>query len=268
MNCSCIICHSDIGQDSIICDICIHPQNPIERTELFTSILNTFRTTAQGDFNQLKILCKSLTNILSKINFDYTPIAEFDTKKHSNCIDTVAQSYMKNQERFDNFVPLSSEADGNCLYHSIKLLMPTMMASITELRVQAMITVVNNYETYNTIYPNLIEICDDLSEYCREVKDKQYAQIWDILGLCDALKCRIQLMCAKDPPLHQLQSTIFSPIHNVQDTANTIILLWTNTLNKQDLISLNMTFNVDHFVPLLQRAKVKEQPSNIYIIFI
>ena len=254
MNQKCIICNSDTGNTSIICDKCIHPQNTIKRTELFTTILSTFRNTAQMGFDLLKITCKHLADSLEKIHLDFTPTIVFDEKVHSKCIDAVAQSYMQNKVWFNNFVPLSSEPDRNCLYHSIKLLMPTMTASVIELRVRVMIEVVNNYEIYTARYSNLNEICDELPIYCRELKDKEYSQIWDILGLCDVLKCRIRLTYAKDPwfdlaHLHPLQN-MYSPIKNDPNIINTITLMWTNVLSEKDLLRGNKAFHTGHFVPL------------------
>lgn len=269
MNHECIVCCPGTAKITRLCDKCASPQNIQEREYLFNSILKIFQKTAEANNLQvLKTLCESLAISVSKIPLEFIPTSTFDKEKHSSYIDEIAKSYMQGQTRFNSFIPLTTEEDGNCLYHSINRLMPGMTASATELRLRAMIEVVNNYHTYNAIYPNLIEICDELLIYCQEVKDKQHSQVWDILGLCNVLKCRIQLICAKHPPSHKLQNTMFSPTHNGQDTTNIITLMWTNALSENDLVCLGRAFSVDHFVPLLNIHSMNNLSGKMPNIFI
>jgi hypothetical protein len=267
MSQDCIICCPSAKQAASICDKCMNVDNTARRAQLFKSILNTFATKAETNFNLLEATCKNLVSSISKIEFNFTPLNTYDKSNPAGCTDYVAQDYMKCQKRFNNYLPIACEADGNCLYHSIKKLMPNMTATATELRVRAMIAIVNNHMAYTTQYPDLIDVCDEFPQYCRKVKDKEHAQIWDILGLCEVLKCRIQIMCAKDPHLHRLQNYIYSPINNLQNVTEDITLMWTNELSEKELLRHEKTFSTNHFVPLLRHSKNKAESSNIFTRF-
>jgi hypothetical protein len=267
MDHGCIICYPDTKETPLICDRCTNLQSATKRAELFKSILNTFGIKARTDFNLLEATCKNLVNSILKIKFDFTPTNTFSENNHTRFVDPVAQAYMKGQKRFDDFVPIMCESDGNCLYHSIKQLMPNMTATVTELRVRAMIEIVNNHMAYVKQYPDVVEVCDEFRQYCRQVNDKEHAQIWDIFGLCEVLKYRIQLMCAKDPPLHRLQNTTYSPINNLQNVTNDITLMWTNELSEKELLRCNKNFTTNHFVLLLRRGNIKPKPGNIFTCF-
>lgn len=267
MSQDCIICFPSAQQAASICDECMLVHETPRREALFKSILNGFGVRASADFNLLKATCKNLMNLFSKIEFNFTPITTFNRRDHTISIDDTALTHMKDQKRFDNYVPIKSEPDGNCLYYSIKQLMPDMIATVTELRVRSMVEIVNNHISYEEQYPQLVHICDEVKEYCSQVKDKEHAQLWDIIGLCHVLKCRIYLMCAKDPPIHPLQNNTYTPIIDSQNITTDITLMWTNTISKNELERRKMEFIPDHFVSLLRRSNIQTDSGNVPTCF-
>lgn len=82
MDHKCIVCSSDTGRTSALCDKCINPQNAQEREHLFSSIFKVFQATAKTDFGSLETTCKSLADSISKIELGFTPTTVFDKDKH------------------------------------------------------------------------------------------------------------------------------------------------------------------------------------------
>ena len=73
---------------------------------------------------QLGLVSESLDVYLNQI---------FDEKKHRS--DTVAMEYVgKAANDVRHFVPVDVAVDGNCLYHSIVLLMDSTVVTASELR--------------------------------------------------------------------------------------------------------------------------------------
>jgi hypothetical protein len=67
------------------------------------------------------------------IPFQYHPIQVFDEAKHT--VDMVAKEYLeKATGDMHHLVPVEVIADGNCLYHSIVLLMNNPVVTASELR--------------------------------------------------------------------------------------------------------------------------------------
>jgi hypothetical protein len=65
--------------------------------------------------------------------FQFNPIQLFDETKH--VVDVIAKEYLdKAIGDIHNLVPVDVKADGNCLYHSIVLLMNNPSVTTSELR--------------------------------------------------------------------------------------------------------------------------------------
>lgn len=84
--------------------------------------------------------------------FHFQPIEEYTEELQ---LDRAAEEHMKNQMRFDGLKPLSTEQDGNCLFHSISRLGRLNERSLLELRVRSLVQVIINYDKYMARYLNL-----------------------------------------------------------------------------------------------------------------
>jgi len=67
------------------------------------------------------------------IPFQFQPIDVFDETKHT--VDVVAQEYLeKATVDMHHLIPVDVPADGNCLYHSVVVLMNNSLVTVNELR--------------------------------------------------------------------------------------------------------------------------------------
>jgi hypothetical protein len=67
------------------------------------------------------------------IPFQFQPIHVFDETKH--IVDVVAKEYLeKATDDIHHLIPVDVLADGNCLYHSIVVLMNNSLVTASELR--------------------------------------------------------------------------------------------------------------------------------------
>jgi hypothetical protein len=251
---ACILCHPKIEQSLHICDNCKQFIRDSERQRFFNKSLKTLQQKAErlsdtgGDLDSLRAICQFLIQFVSKMRFSFTPINNIN-RYHK---DKIAESYMEGQERFRNLVPIKSEDDGNCLFNSIIILGQLNENKVSELRVRSLLEVVTNYDTYVKHYSDIESVADNLLEYCRKAKMREHSQLWDVLGLCDTLKCKINLMYFKEPPEYPLQNATYVPITNPQDNTNEITILWTCSLSEEELKISNKQSYGDHFVPLIR----------------
>lgn len=64
---------------------------------------------------------------------EFHPIQTFDENKH--IVDTVAMDYVRQAtDDVHHLLPANVSADGNCLYHSVLLLMNDPTVTVAELR--------------------------------------------------------------------------------------------------------------------------------------
>lgn len=264
---NCIICDPYSSQTSDICNRCISLHDSTNRDEFFKLFLNSFATKARIDFRLLEETCKNVDKFIFKREFDFTSITTFKENDQQQLVDPVAQDYIKSYRRFDDFVPITNQYDGNSLYHSIKQIIPNMTATLTELRARVMMAIMNTHRAYAERYPNIVKICDEFKQYCREVKDNQSSQIWDIFGLCEILNCRIHLILVRDPPIYRLYSGMYSPINNSQNATNTIAVMWIYTPSKTELQDRCTNLQINRFLPLLKRADIKASAGSMFLNF-
>ena len=68
------------------------------------------------------------------VPFQFHPVQVFDKTKH--VVDLAAKRYLEKAEEndFHHFLPVNVPADGNCLYHSIILLINNSSVTTDELR--------------------------------------------------------------------------------------------------------------------------------------
>ncbi|CAF4042047.1 unnamed protein product [Rotaria sordida] len=81
------------------------------------------------------------------IPFQFHPIQVFDEAKH--IVDVVANEYLKKATGdIHHLVPVDVLADGNCLYHSIVVLMNNPLVTASELRVRTIMELITNENYY------------------------------------------------------------------------------------------------------------------------
>lgn len=253
----CCLCDQPSNNNECICTQCLsmspHDLNS-RRKVISKSLLESIGPIAKTSFDRLKILCDSATELMSKIQFNFDPERKFSTRTRHK-IDRVAEKYLRqsNDSCLQSFIPLETNDDGNCLYHSIQQLMPRMKADINELRLRSMVMLVNNHKKYVQRYPKIGEVADKLLGYLCNIKDGEFSQLWDILALCDVLQCRIHSVWLKEPP-HPYMNQTYTPLTSVNnDTMSEIVIMWTCDISEEDLRKTNKKWYPNHFVPLLPK---------------
>ncbi|CAF3586456.1 unnamed protein product [Rotaria sp. Silwood1] len=119
----------------------------------------------------------------------FHPTQVFDETKH--IVDVVAKKYFeKTTGDVHHRVSVEVIADGNCLYHSIVLLMngPTVAAS--ELRVRTIIELVTNETYYETMYSQFVGPIDIAIEAI--CKNYTFSELYETAPLCSVLRCNIR----------------------------------------------------------------------------
>lgn len=264
----CPLCQPHNHQSWNICEKCKLIQGIEKRKEFFSKILKTIQRRTQylrdnnRALNECNDLWTSMDNIIDNITLTFTPFNEY-TESHR--IYQISQEYMKDQTRFHDLVPVKTEEDGNCLFHSIIILGRLNRISPSELRVRSLLQVINNYEQYMERYAYLDfegKVANNLLEYCSDMKPGEHSQIWDVIGLCDVLKCKIKMMCYRDPPFHQCQDTTYTPLVDLTNNTKEIIILWTTTSPKENKSSMDSKAYPNHFVPLLSKTSNKTVSTN------
>lgn len=270
---ACIFCEPNTDEPLHICDNCKTIKGPKKRKDFFDHSLETLQQKAKRlkntvrdlkDLKDLKVICQFLIQFVSKIQFSFAPTINFIDEYIK---DEIAEGYIKGQERFRSLVPIRSDDDGNCLFNSIIILGRLDQKSVSELRVRSLLEVISNYDTYVKHYSGLESVADNLLQYCSETHMGKDSQLWDVVGLCGTLKCRIKLMYFKEPPLHPLQNTTYRPCKNAQNVTNEITLLWTDVLSEEQRRASNEKITGIHFVPLV-RYSIKYSECSIYTAFI
>lgn len=86
------------------------------------------------------------------VPFQFHPIQVFDVTKH--VIDAIAKEYLKKATGdIHHLVPVEVSADGNCLYHSIVLLMNNPSVTTSELRgIQIYVFFMLSYNSFKIIF--------------------------------------------------------------------------------------------------------------------
>lgn len=161
----CLFCDNIIENISE-CVHCFSRQYSIQ--EKFELLLNRLSLIAScndyiDDFISKCVEIYNHNSLLKPLNLK--PVNYVVSNLHK--IDNVAIEYLENCSGLDSglFVPIDSIGDYNCLYSSIRLLVPNCNLSTAELRVRTIVELTLNYEFYNEKY------IYSLGGLCQSLKD-------------------------------------------------------------------------------------------------
>ncbi|CAF4981269.1 unnamed protein product [Rotaria sp. Silwood1] len=183
----------------------------------------------------------------------FRPTQVFDETKH--VVDTVAKKYLEKATHvIHHLVPIEVIADGNCLYHSIVLLMNNPAVTTSELRVRTIIELVLNESYYQTMYSQHVGPIDiAIKAIC---KNYTFSELYEIAALCNVLQCNIRSVYPKID-FQQYMATwdnVFTPVSPIIANCN-IVIMWSHALNEKDAREANNgTWSPNHFVPLISSA--------------
>jgi hypothetical protein len=204
------------------------------------------------------------------IPLQFHPTQVFDETKH--VVDVVAKEYLKKAtDDMHHLIPVDVPADGNCLYHSMVLLMNDPSVTTNELRgiqiyfsfmlsykfflnnflVRTIIELITNENHYQTMYSQYCGLIDvAIKAIC---KNYIFSELYEIAALCNVLQCSIRSVYPKIDFQYYMAiwDTVFTPVPPILSNCN-IAILWSHALNEKNAREANNgTWSPNHFVPLV-----------------
>jgi hypothetical protein len=197
------------------------------------------------------------------------PILVFDETKHE--MDVIAKEYLqKATDDVRHLIPINVGNDGNCLYHSMVVLINDPSITASELRgirifscagivkfffeiilVRTIVELVTNENYYYTTYSQYVGNIDEvIKAVC---KNYTYSELFEIIALCNVLRCNIRSVYPRIDFHHWMTifDNVFTPITSNVATCN-ISILWSSCADEQvNRMDHNGTWSPNHFVPLL-----------------
>lgn len=182
---------------------------------------------------------------------------KFDPHIHKQ--DLIAQNYLNFCDviNCNNFVAVETLGDGNCLYNSVLKYINNEQISVCELRVRTIISMIENWELYESLYINFL---GPIYIHIKQtVYLKNYSELYELIALCDVLKVNIQSVYPKihNPNQNNISqwithNQVYFNRHNQQ---NMIYILWTHIQEEKLARNNNIykTWSPNHFVPLFPR---------------
>ncbi|CAF2941478.1 unnamed protein product, partial [Rotaria sp. Silwood2] len=194
---------------------------------------------------------RQIESIMAPIQFH--PNQVFDETKH--IVDPIAKKYLeKATNDVLHLIPVKVADDGNCLYHSILLLMNNPTVTTDELRVRTIIELMTNEAYYDSMYSQFIgSVAFIIKAMC---KNNTFSELYEISALCNVLKCNIRSIYPKIDFREDMaiMNNVFTPAPPVIANCN-IAILWSHVRNETDARAANNgAWSSNHFVPLLSSA--------------
>ncbi|CAF3675024.1 unnamed protein product, partial [Adineta steineri] len=236
----------------------------MSRSQKFSQLLQHLEKCSQSTmfYDEIATLVQSIRQVESLMApYEFRPNQVFDPKKH--ILDVEAKEYLQ-QATSDvhHLVPAKVIADGNCLYHSIVLLMNNPAVTPSELRVRTVIELITNETYYSNTYSHFVGLFDiAIQAACRNY---MFSELYEITALCNVLKCNIRSIYPKidlRDDMAIVNNTFMPPPPTVANCEITI--LWSHTLNENEARILNnLAWSPNHFVPLLSPLIQRELDNN------
>ncbi|CAF4124306.1 unnamed protein product, partial [Adineta steineri] len=153
---------------------------------------------------------------------------EFDERMHT--IDTIAQQYLKQASRsVQHLIPLSSLADGNCLFNSVVSLVPDSGVSAVELRVRTIIELVKNRTYYDNQFSNVVGPFNEAIQ--RTCNNYSFSELYEVVALGNALRCEVQSVYPYID--YRVEMNIMNAVYKPLDISalnnGRLIIFWTNS---------------------------------------
>ena len=216
--------------------------------------------------------------VSDQLNFH--PKQTFDETKHQ--LDAAASEYLgKAANDVRHLVPVAVAADGNCLYHSIVLLMDNTVVTASELRgmTARFLSMEFSSLSRNVLVRTVIELVKNENFYAREYsqfvgpvqnalktacKNYNYSELFEIVALCTLLQCSIRSLYPnidfRDDMM--IANRIFAPVPPIHANYQ-ITILWSHVNREINARALNNgAWSPNHFVPLLSRPERSQESDH------
>lgn len=262
----CIFCNEMLYEDYCVNVTCMHFTKKQKFLCLLKKLAVCMSECSNIIENELMNLCLDISMLDIMEPLDLVPLNEFNSIYHK--IDIIAKEYLNMcvEINSDIFVPIDSIGDHNCLYSSIRLLVPSAEISTEELRVRTFVELVLNFDYYNEKY------LYSLGYLYGSLKDitimNRFSDGYEVAGLSTGMNWEIKLNC---PSLGytgfaNVMSNIFQPRYQRNISVFKIQLLWSHVLSIENAVTVSETgislWTPNHFVPLLAIDKAIINSSN------
>ncbi|CAF1530866.1 unnamed protein product [Adineta ricciae] len=150
-----------------------------------------------------------------------------------------------------HLVPADIPGDGNCLYHSVLLLMNNSVMTSSELRVHTIVELVTNEAFYSHRFAYAVGPLDiAIKGVC---KKNTYSELYEVAALCTVISCNIRSLYPEiDFRVDMaIMNSVFTPIPPIIAKYE-IKVLWSNARSEVDIRATNNSqWSPNHFVPLM-----------------
>ncbi|CAF1498893.1 unnamed protein product [Adineta ricciae] len=249
----------NLRSNFILCDVCSS-----ESREDFYLLLLTRLKDECDDYFGFEAKCIDMQDVIDHYTVPDDPVIIFDQNVHQ--IDNNSKQLLENYTGIsvDEAVPIMVAGDGDCLFHSLRTLYPTM--SIDELRARAIVELCSNKYYYETVKSEMnLELVDDesvQSHVLRIANSQEYSGVLTIAALSTVTGRAIESIYPsvnENDRYYELLNNVFIP-RNKPSSLSTMPLriMWTGPKQGSDRMWVP-----NHFVPLLS---VRQSNSSIETI--
>ncbi|CAF1299046.1 unnamed protein product [Adineta ricciae] len=187
---------------------------------------------------------------LIKLPLEFYPNNMFDDK--IDVVDSVARQYLEKASMdVRHLLPADVPGDGNCLYHSVLLLMNNSVMTTSELRVRTIVELITNEAYYSNMLASVVRPFDiAIKDVCR---NNTYSELYEIVALCTVVGCNIRSVYPEIDFRADMviMNNVFTPIPPIT-TNYEIKILWSSMWSEMNIRAVNNNhWSPNHFVPLM-----------------
>ena len=207
---------------------------------------------------------------LYSMPLNFYPNDSFDERIH--VIDIMAKPYLaKAAVDVRHLIPVDVPGDGNCLYHSVLLLMNNSVMTTSELRGSDKVLKVHYFseeKSFEFLVRTIVELVTNEAYYSHRFayavgpldiaikgvcKNNTYSELYEIAALCTVVGCNIRSVYPEiDFRLDMvIVNSVFTPIPPIVAKYE-IKILWSSLRSEIDIRAMNNNqWSPNHFVPLM-----------------
>ena len=254
----------DLRSNSALCETC----KSETREDFYLLLLKMFKD-QHTDYLGLQAKCIDMHDVIDHYLVPEVPIVVFDQNVH--VIDENAKELFENHSvvSTDQMVPIEAGGDGNCLFHTLRMLYPTM--TIDELRarcIEELCTHEQYYETLKTeVGLNLVDNESVQDHVLRILDSRQYTNVLTFAALFAVIGQPIESIYSNVNEYDayvELLNIIFIPRDIQQSSLETPIrIMWSGSKKEADRV-----WCANRFTPILninQSTSLMETECSIEI---
>ncbi|CAF3363334.1 unnamed protein product [Rotaria sp. Silwood2] len=242
---TCAMC--DLRTNSMLCNVC----KSETRDDFYLLFLTRLKDEC-NDYFGLQAKCIDMHDAIDHYHVPDTSMVMFDENVHT--VDEHAKELLEEHTTIstDEVVPVTVTGDGDCLFHSLQTLYPTM--SINELRARCIDELCTHEQYYETIKTEMgLDIVDDESvqnHVLRIINNQQYTGVLTFAALSTVIGQPIESIYPsvnENDAYCEVLNTVFIPRNKQLSSSETPIrIMWSGPEKEVERI-----WRPNHFTPIL-----------------